>query len=390
MKSLGTKEDLDMVENQENHEVNVLNVGDELNVSVLKLEEKQVVVDTGTKYDGVIPISELSHLHVDHTSEVLSEGEEVSVVVKKVEEDTIILSKKMKDREVAFQQLTERFENEDVFDVEVIESVNGGLVVNAGLSAFMPASHVETHYVEDLSAYKGKTLSVKIIEMDEEKNRIIVSHKAVAEKELEAKKQELLQDLEIGDIVEGTVQRLAPFGVFVDLGGMDGLVHISQLSHQHIDQPSDVVSEGDQLKVKVISVDRDNERIGLSVKETLPGPWDRIEDQINEGEIVEGNVVRLVHFGAFVEVLPGVEGLVHISQISKEHIGRPEEVLEEGQKVKAKVLEVNGEKKRISLSIREIEEDQDRSEYQKYQKDQDDHTFQLGDLVGDKLKKMRD
>lgn len=136
---------------------------------------------------------------------------------------------------------------------------------------------------------------------------------------------------------------------------MDGLVHISQLSHQHIDQPSDVVSEGDQLKVKVISVDRDNERIGLSVKETLPGPWDRIEDQINEGEIVEGNVVRLVHFGAFVEVLPGVEGLVHISQISKEHIGRPEEVLEEGQKVKAKVLEVNGEKKRISLSIREIE-----------------------------------
>lgn len=200
----------------------------------------------------------------------------------------------------------------------------------------------------------------------------------------------MLQDLEIGDIVEGTVQRLAPFGVFVDLGGMDGLVHISQLSHQHIDQPSDVVSEGDQLKVKVISVDRDNERIGLSVKETLPGPWDRIEDQINEGEIVEGNVVRLVHFGAFVEVLPGVEGLVHISQISKEHIGRPEEVLEEGQKVKAKVLEVNGEKKRISLSIREIEEDQDRSEYQKYQKDQDDHTFQLGDLVGDKLKKMRD
>ena len=376
-----------MAEGHENNE-EVLNVGDELKVTVLKLEEKQVIVDTGTKFDGVIPISELSHLHVDHTNEVLSEGDEIDVVVKKVEEDTIILSKKMKDREVAYRELSERFENDEVFEVEIIEAVKGGLVVNAGLSAFMPASHIETHYVEDLNEYKGETLPVKIIEMNEEKNRIIVSHRAVKEEEQEAQKQELLQKIEVGNTVEGTVQRLAPFGAFVDLGGIDGLIHISQLSHQHVDKPEDVVSEGEQLKVKVISVDRDTERIGLSLKETLPGPWDDVENQIEVGSVVEGTVVRMIHFGAFVEVLPGVEGLVHISQISKEHIGRPEEVLEEGQKVKAKVLEVNGEKKRISLSIREVEEDNDRNEYKKYQSDQDDHTFQLGDIIGDKLKKM--
>ncbi|RPF55757.1 30S ribosomal protein S1 [Aquisalibacillus elongatus] len=365
-----------------------LDVGQEVTGKVLKLEDKQVVVDVGHKYDGIIPISELSHLHIEHPKEVLDEGEELPLVVTKVEDEAIVLSKKQVALKEAWKNLEQKFNQSEIFEATVVEVVNGGLVLDAGLRAFMPASHVEAFYVEDFESYKGQTLKIKVIEMDQDKNRVIVSHRAVVEDEQNEKRKQTLQSINAGEVVEGKVQRITNFGAFVDLGGVDGLIHISQLSHDHVEQASDVVSEGDEIKVKVLSIDRDTERIALSLKDTTPGPWDGISQELSAGDVVEGEVKRLVNFGAFVEVKPGVEGLVHISQISKEHIGNPQEVLEIGQKVNVKVLDLNESEKRISLSIKEAQEEQDNVELQKYKKEDDDNGFQLGDIIGDRLKDL--
>ncbi|QHE54295.1 30S ribosomal protein S1 [Pontibacillus sp. HMF3514] len=365
-----------------------LTVGDVVTGKVVKVEDKQVLVDVGYKVDGIIPISEISSLHVEKAADVVSEGDELTLKVKKVEDDEVVLSKRAVDADTAWEDLESKLETGEVFEAEVKDIVKGGLVVDVGLRGFIPASLVETYYVEDFNEYKGQTLKLKVIELDREQNRVILSHSAVVEDENELRKQALMQSLEEGQVLEGTVQRLTDFGAFVDIGGMDGLVHISQLAHEHVDKASDVVEEGQKIRVKVLSVDRDNDRISLSLKDTLPGPWDQVEDKVRPGDVLDGTVRRLVNFGAFVELLPGVEGLVHISQIANRHIGTPQEVLEEGQEVKVKVLDVNEDEKRISLSIKELEEDQSRAEVEQYQKD-DDSGFQLGDFIGDKLNKLK-
>src|SRR5699024_4893123 len=225
------------------------------------------------KSEGIVPISELSNLHVENPTDVIAEGEEVTLKIKKVDDEEIILSKKMVDSELAWDELKEKYENEEVFETVVKEIVKGGLVVDVGLRGFIPASLVETYFVEDFSDYKDKTLQVKIVDLDEEQNRIILSHRAVAEAEQQEKKVELLQSLEAGQVVPGVVQRITDFGAFVDIGGVDGLVHISELSHTHVEQVTDVLTEGDEIDVEILSVDRDSERISLSYKNTLPGPW---------------------------------------------------------------------------------------------------------------------
>ena len=371
------------------NEMPELNVGDTVTGTVVKVEEKQVLVDIGYKPEGIVPISELSSLHVDLPSDVVSEGDTVTLQVKKVTDDEVVLSKKAVDAEIAWKDLEEKFNNKEVFETVVKEVVKGGLVVDVGVRGFIPASLVETYYVEDFSDYKGKTLDVIVEELDRSQNRVILSHRAVVEMELEKKKQELLDSLEEGQVIEGTVQRLTSFGAFVDIGGIDGLVHISQLAHHHVEKASDVVSEGETIKVEVLSVDKENERISLSHKATLPGPWTNISEKVSAGDVLEGTVKRLVSFGAFVELFPGVEGLVHISQIANRHIGTPSEVLEVDQKVNVKVLDVNEEEERISLSIKELEKEQEQQEVQSYEK-QDDHSgFQLGDVIGDQLDKYK-
>ncbi|WP_085992018.1 30S ribosomal protein S1 [Oceanobacillus senegalensis] len=374
---------------EESKELKELKVDDTVTGTVVKLEEKQVLVDVGYKTEGILPISELSNLHVESTKDVVNEGDVLTLKVKKVEDDEVILSKRAIDAEKAWDELEEKYNNNEVFETVVKEVVKGGLVVDVGLRGFIPASLVETYYVEDFSDYKGKTLTVKIADLDKEQNRIILSHRAVIEEELNEKKNEVLQSIEPGQVLEGTVQRLTNFGAFVDIGGIDGLVHISQLSHEHVEKASDVVSEGDKIKVEVLSVDRDSERISLSHKNTLPGPWTNIDERISSGDILDGTVKRLVNFGAFVEVLPGVEGLVHISQIANRHIGTPQEVLEVGQTVKVKVLDVNENEERISLSIKELEQEQEVKEIKQYEKDEDQSGFHLGDLIGDKLDKYK-
>ncbi|MES5397133.1 30S ribosomal protein S1 [Bacillus amyloliquefaciens] len=382
-----------MTEEMNQIDVQVPEVGDVVKGIVTKVEDKHVDVEIiNVKQSGIIPISELSSLHVEKASDVVNVDDELDLKVTKVEDDALILSKRAVDADRAWEDLENKFETKEVFEAEVKDVVKGGLVVDIGVRGFIPASLVEAHFVEDFTDYKGKTLSLIVVELDRDKNRVILSHRAVVEKEQTAKKHDFLQTLEVGSVLEGKVQRLTDFGAFVDIGGIDGLVHISQLSHSHVEKPSDVVEEGQDVKVKVLSVDRDNERISLSIKETLPGPWSQIGEKVKQGDVLEGKVQRLVSFGAFVEILPGVEGLVHISQISNKHIGTPHEVLEEGQTVKVKVLDVNESEERISLSMRELEEapKADEEDFRQYQAKEEPSTgFQLGDLIGDKLNKLK-
>ncbi|MFS0863539.1 30S ribosomal protein S1 [Fredinandcohnia sp. 179-A 10B2 NHS] len=378
-----------MTEDMNQVEVKELNVGDVITGKVTKVEDKQVYVEVAeSKLDGIIPISELSSLHVEQASDVVTVGEELELSVIKVEEDALILSKRTVLAKNAWEDLVNRYQTGEVFEAVVKDVVKGGLVVDLGVRGFIPASLVENYYVEDFSDYMNRTLTVKVVELDREKNRVILSHRAVVEEEQKSQKQQVLDSLKVGAVIEGTVQRLTNFGAFVDIGGIDGLVHISQLSHEHVSKPSDVVQEGQSIKVKVLSVDRDNERISLSVKETLPGPWASVSEKISVGDVVEGKVRRLVSFGAFVEILPGVEGLVHISQISNKHIGTPHEVLKEGQEVSVKVLEINENEQRISLSIKDLEESVE-EDYSQYQQQEESSGFQLGEMIGEQLKKLK-
>lgn len=368
---------------------NELQVGDVVTGTVVKIDEKQVFVDIGQKSEGVIPISELSNLHVENPTEIVSEGDELKLEVKKMEDEEIILSKKLVDAEKAWEKLQAKYEAQDIFETEVKEVVKGGLVVDVGLRGFIPASLVETYFVEDFSDYKNKTLRVKIADLDHEQNRIILSHRAVLEAEEEQKKEEVLQLLEAGQVVDGVVQRITDFGAFVDVGGVDGLVHISELAHKHVEKVSDVLTEGDEIKVEVLSVDSENGRISLSYKNTLPGPWSGIENRFKNGDEVQGTVRRIVSFGAFIEIEDGVEGLVHISQIANRHIGTPDEVLEVNQEVTAKVLSVDETEKRISLSMKEIELQEEQGDIEQYEKDEESSSFQLGDMIGDQLDKYK-
>lgn len=362
---------------------------DRVTGKVTKIEDKSVTVEiTGAPFDGVIPISEISSLHIEKASDIVSEGDELELIITKVEEDNYVLSKRKVDAADAWDSLEEKFHAKETIETEVKDVVKGGLVVDLGVRGFIPASLVEDYFVESFEEYKGRVMTFKIVEMDKEKNRLILSHRAVIQEEKAAKKGEILENLEEGQVIEGTVQRLASFGAFVDIGGVDGLVHISQLSHDHVEKVADVLAEGDTVNVKVLSVDRDAERISLSIKETLPGPWEGIEEKAPKGSVLEGTIKRLVSYGAFVEVFPGVEGLVHISRISHEHIGTPNEVLEEGQKIEVKVLEVHPEEERLSLSIKDLIKKEAETSYGDYEMPEETQGFSMSDVIGDQLKKF--
>ncbi|OIJ15871.1 30S ribosomal protein S1 [Anaerobacillus arseniciselenatis] len=372
-------------------EVKTFTEGDIVSGKVTKVEDKSAFVNVGYKVDGVIPISELSSLHIEKASEAVAEGDELELKVIKVTDEEIVLSKRAVQAEKAWEDLEQKFESAEVFEAEVADVVKGGLVVDLGVRGFIPASLVERHFVEDFSDYKGKKLRLKVVELDKENKKLILSQRAVLDQEVESQKQQALEDLDAGQIVEGTVQRLADFGAFVDIGGVDGLVHISQMAHHRVESPSDILKEGDKVKVKILSVDVENARISLSIKDTLPGPWEHVAEEIKVGDVIEGEVKRLVSFGAFVEVAQGVEGLVHISQIANRHIATPSEVLKEGEKVKAKVLDINIQEKRISLSIRELVEAAEKAEIptKNYEREEDSSGFSLGDMIGDQLKKYK-
>lgn len=335
-----------------------LKKGDIVNGTIVKIEDNQVTVSLGYKYDGVIPLRELSSLQLENAAEAVQVGQEVQLKVVSIddEKEKLVLSKKAIDSEKAWDVLQAQFEAGEVLEVTVADVVKGGLVADIGVRGFIPASMVERHFVEDFSDYKGRKIRVKLKEIDRENNKVILSAKEVLDAEFEQNKQSIIGNLQIGQEIDGTVQRLTPFGAFVDIGGIDGLVHVSELSWQHVAHPKDVVAEGQSVRVKVLKVDPAAGKISLSIKAAQPGPWESANGQFNIGDIVTGTVRRIVNFGVFVEIAPGVEGLVHISQLAHRHVETPNEVVQEGQEVQAKILDFNPAEKRVSLSIKETEE----------------------------------
>lgn len=371
-----------------------VNVGDIVKGEVLAVEDKQAIVGIeGAGVEGVVPVKELSTLPIEDINEVVKVGDVLELVVistigKDKENGSYLLSKRRLDAKKVWEEIEQDFKDGKIIEAPVTNVVKGGLVVDVGVRGFVPASMVEDHFVADFEEYKGKTLAFKIIEIEPSENRLILSHKAVVESEKAVRKEELLNSIHDGDIVEGTVARLTDFGAFVDLGGIDGLVHVSEIFHSHVAKPSDALKVGDKVQVKVLSVDPEKERISLSIKDTLPGPWSDIEEKAAVGTVLDGTVKRLTSFGAFVEVFPGVEGLVHISQISHKHIATPHEVLHEGDEVKVKVLEVNPEEHRIALSIKALEEkpaEEKVVEEDSYDLPEESTGFTMGDILGQAL-----
>ncbi|XOK63872.1 30S ribosomal protein S1 [Paenibacillus elgii] len=381
--------------------VSIIKKGDIVTGKVIKVDADQAVVDVGYKYDGIVPVRELSSVQLDNAEEIVQVGQDIELKVVTIDDnkEKLVLSKRAIDSEKSWEKLAADMENKTILEAKVAEVVKGGLVVDVGLRGFVPASMVERTFVEDFSDYKGRTLRLRVKEMDREKNKVILSQKDVLDEEFEAKKQETISKLSVGQELTGTVQRLTQFGAFVDIGGVDGLVHISEMAWHHVEHASEVVKEGDQVRVQVLKLDPANERISLSIKATQPGPWESVKNKINIGDIVIGTVKRLVQFGAFIEVAPGVEGLVHISQIAHRHIATPFEVLKEGQEVQVKVLDMNPGEKRISLSIKETEEAparEPRPERERAPKRESvSHeelqglNLTLGERFGDKLSKFK-
>lgn len=376
--------------------VHEVSVGDIVKGEVLAIEDKQVIIGIeGAGVEGVVPIKELSTLQVEDINELVKVGDVLDLVVitsigKDKENGSYLLSKRRLDAKKVWEEIEQDFRDGKIIEAPITNVVKGGLVVDVGVRGFVPASMVEDHFVEDFSEYKGKKLAFKIIEIEPSENRLILSHKAIVEAEKDSKKKALIDQLHEGDVVDGKVARLTDFGAFIDLGGIDGLVHVSEIAHQHVGKPSDVLTVGDDVKVKILSIKPEEERVSLSIKETLAGPWDDIEERVSVGSVLDGTVKRLTSFGAFVEVFPGVEGLVHISQISHKHIATPHELLKEGQEVQVKVLEVNPEEHRIALSIKALEAKPESNEEPKdveaYELPEENTGFTMGDILGDALK----
>ncbi|CEA04782.1 30S ribosomal protein S1 [Lysinibacillus sp. BF-4] len=372
---------------EENKQVQTFNEGDIVKGVTEQVDAKSVTVSIpGAPFDGVVPISELSSLHIEEASDAVAVGDTLELMITKVEDDNFVLSKRKVDALQAWDTLTTQFENGDVFDVVINDVVKGGLVVDLGVRGFIPASLVEDFFVEDFEDYKGKSLAVKIVELDREKNRLILSHRAVVEVDKAHKKQEVIGEITAGEVRDGVVKRIADFGAFVDIGGVDGLVHISQIAHEHVSDVREALEEGQAVQVKVLSVDPEKNRISLSIKDTLPGPWAALADKAPKGAVLDGVVQRLTSFGAFVEVFPGVEGLVHISQIAHKHINTPHEALKEGDEVQVKVLDVNADEHRLSLSIKALLENEDAEEVFDYELPEESSGFSFGDVIGDQLK----
>jgi small subunit ribosomal protein S1 len=376
--------------------VQEVNVGDIVKGEVLVVEDKQVIVGIeGSGVEGVVPAKELSTLQVEDINELVKVGDILDLVVitsigKDKENGSYLLSKRRLDAKKVWEDIEKDFQAGKIIEAPVTNVVKGGLVVDVGVRGFVPASMVEDHFVADFSEYKGQTLAFKIIEIEPSENRLILSHKAVVETEKAEKKNQLLATLHEGDVVDGKVARLTDFGAFIDLGGIDGLVHVSEIAHQHVEKPSDTLSVGDDVKVKILSINPEEGRISLSIKDTLPGPWSDIEEKAVVGSVLDGTVKRLTSFGAFVEVFPGVEGLVHISQISHKHIATPHEVLHEGDQIQVKVLEVKPEEHRIALSIKALEakpeSQEEPKEVEEYELPEENTGFTMGDILGDALK----
>ncbi|MGI6364410.1 MAG: bifunctional 4-hydroxy-3-methylbut-2-enyl diphosphate reductase/30S ribosomal protein S1 [Bacillota bacterium] len=357
-----------------------LAVGDIVVGTVVQVNPDEVLVDVGYKMEGLVRKDELSFRKVENCAELVSVGDELEAEVTRLTDDLLELSARKAAQGKAWKVVKEAFENQTPVTGKVVEVVKGGLIVDLGLRGFMPASLVDLRFVEDLSQFVGQEVTVLVIELEKRRNKVIVSRKAYLMQEAEAKKAETLANLEEGTTVKGIVRRLTNFGAFVDIGGIDGLVHISELAHHRVEHPSEVLTENQEIEVFVLKVDKDAERVSLSLKHILPDPWTEISSKFKAGDVVEGKVVRLADFGAFVELIPGVDGLVHVSQISEEHVEKPEDVLSVGQEIKVKILDIDTQAKRVSLSMREAQRTA-----KKPSKEERPQDSSIGATIGERL-----
>ncbi len=325
---------------------------------VVRIDKDEVLLDIGFKSEGVVPSRELSIRNDVDPSEVVSLGETVEALVltKEDKEGRLILSKKRAQYERAWGKIEEIKEAEGVVTGPVIEVVKGGLILDIGLRGFLPASLVELRRVRDLQPYVGRHLEAKIIELDKNRNNVVLSRRAWLEETQREQREDFLANLKPGEVRRGVVSSVVNFGAFVDLGGMDGLVHVSELSWKHVDHPGSVVNVGDEIEVQVLEVDHDRERISLSLKATQQDPWQEFADAHRVGELVYGRVTKLVPFGAFVQVGEGIEGLVHISEMSAHHVDLPEQVVTPGEELWVKIIDLDLQRRRISLSIKQAAE----------------------------------
>jgi small subunit ribosomal protein S1 len=325
---------------------------------VVRIDKDEVLVDIGYKSEGVIPAGELSIRKAVDPGEEVHLGEEVDAIVltKEDQDGRLIMSKKRARFEKAWRRIETAAESGEPVEGTVIEVVKGGLIIDLGVRGFLPASLVDIRRVPNLDEYMGTKIETKVIELNRSRNNVVLSRRAVLEEERKEVRQQILDRLQPGLVVEGQISNIVDFGAFVDLDGIDGLIHISELSWSHVNHPSEILSIGDTVKVKVLDIDRDRQRISLGLKQTQEDPWQRIVDTYNVGDELEGKVTKVVTFGAFVEILDGVEGLVHISELAPHHVESPREIVHPGDAIRVKILEIDSERRRLSLSAKRVED----------------------------------
>ncbi|CAD2077784.1 30S ribosomal protein S1 [Jeotgalicoccus meleagridis] len=373
-------------------------IGDQVTGTISSIEDKFVKVQVNdSDYEGIIPISQLTNKRIEHPNDIISLDDQINAVVIKVEDDAknIIISIRKLDEQNTYDELKQKQADDETIQGKVVEAVKAGLVLDVGVRGFIPASLLSDEYVEDLEQFNDQTLDVKVEDIDQDKNRVILNRKRIVEGEKSKLRQEELENLEIGSIIEGEVVRTTSFGAFIKIGNVDGLAHISELSYERVESVEDAVDIGQKVKVKVLDVKPEEERISLSIKQAGESPFDQFIDAHSVGDTLTGTVKRLVDFGAFVEVASGVEGLVHISEIAHEHVNVPQDVLKEEEEVTVKIIGLDKDNEKISLSIKALEDAPERPRQEKresntqvYTDDSEDDAPTLGDVFGDRFKNL--
>lgn len=392
----GDGNDEEIKSTEENATQTEFAVGQIVNGTVYKIEDKFVKTHIeGSDFEGIVPISQLTSKRIERPEEIISEDDSIEGVVIKVENEdernNVILSIRKLEESNAYDSLQTAKDNDETITGTVMEVVKAGLVIDVGVRGFIPASLLSDAYIEDLEQFDGQDLEVKVEDIEPEKNRVILNRKRIVEAEKAVERQKQLESLDTDSIIEGEVVRITTFGAFINLGEVDGLAHISELSYQRVEKVEDAVNIGDKVQVKILDVDPEQERISLSLKKAQESPFEGFVKEHSAGDVLEGTVKRLVDFGAFVEVTPGVEGLVHVSEISHDHVAVPSDVLEEDQTVDVKILSLNEDSEKISLSIKETTEKTEspkEGQPKVYRDDSEDEGPTLGDVFGDRFKDL--
>ncbi len=371
----------DMIDFMEEIEKSMVRLhrGEVVTGKVINVTDNEIMVNVGYKSDGIIPREEISNDYSVNPKTLVNIGDEIKVYIIKVDDGdgNVLLSKKRVDMQKGWDDLEKIKDSNALLEAKVVEVVRGGVIAIArGIRGFIPASQISDNFVEDLASFVGKTFNTRVIELDRKKNKLVLSRKVVLKQEKQESKKEVLSKIQKGQRITGTVRNIADFGAFVDIGGIDGLIHISDLSWNRVKHPSKVLTVGDQVEVEVLDFDKDKERVSLGLKQLQPQPWELAEEKYKVGDILEGKVVRMLDYGAFVELESGLDGLVHISEISEGFVKKPSEALEIGQVVSVKILEVNAEQKRISLSISAANKTEAEPEYTN-----DESSVTIGDVL---------